>query len=295
MKLVTTREVCESAIKNNCVAGLFIVKNMEGVQGVLTAAQNEDSPVILGVSGRDFKSIGDLESFILYIKSSIQRLNIPVALHFDHGGEQSIKQILSAIRLGFTGVMYDTSILPLEENIAAMKNVVGICHDVNVSVEGAIGRLCESDCGEYEEGEMEVSSLTGTSNIESYYTIPEEAKIFAEETEVDIVAVSVGTVHGLPSFKVKIDIERLNNIRNMTNALLSIHGGSGTPEEEIIKLIRAGVSKINIGADLYKAVTNNVRELVANNKVEMVWDFRNYRVIEEVAGRYIRLFNFFRK
>ncbi len=294
MKLVTTREVCEIARKSNAVAGLFVIKNMEGVQGVLSAAEKTNSPVILGISGRDYKSIGDIESFILYIKNSVYKMNIPVALHFDHGGKQSIQKVLQAIQLGFTGVMYDTSNLSIEKNISIIKKIVEICHAVDISVEGAIGKMQAFNCGEYEEGEMDLDNFS-SENENLYYTIPEEAKIFAEETGVDIVGVSVGTVHGLPNFDVKIDTLRLNEIRKKTSALISIHGGSGTPEDEVIKLVKAGISKMNIGADLYKAVTEHVRKLVIGNETEMIWNFRLSRVIEEVAFRYMNLFNTFRK
>ena len=155
--------------------------------------------------------------------------------------------------------------------------------------------MLAANCGEYEKGEMEEDNFSDDGSIETSYTNPEEAKIFADETNVDILAVSVGTIHGLPDFKVKIDIKRLNNIKRSNRALLSIHDGSGLPEEEIIKIVKVGISKINIGADLYRAITNHVRKLVIDNKIEMIWNFRNNRVIENITGNYIRLFNSFRK
>ena len=296
MELCSTSEICEIAVKNDFVAGQFIIKDLEGVKGVLTAAQSENIPVILGITGKDFKSIGDLESFILYIKNYAKKLEIPVALHFDHGGEQSLEQIIRVVRLGFTGVMYDASNLLLVDNINVLRKVVEICHPLDISVEGAIGIMPSGYCGEMVTKES-ADNEKEKFDARPQFSDPQEAKTFIEATGIDILAISVGTIHGIPDRQITIDVNRLKEIKKVTNnTYLSIHGGSGTPKGELLKLIHSGVAKINIGADIYKGVTEGIRVLFENNPgVEMIRDLHTDRMIKNVVDSYIKIFNSFRK
>ena len=167
---------------------------------------------------------------------------IPVCVHLDHTYKYST--IIRALKSGFNSVMFDGSQLSLEENIKRTKGIVEIASSVNASVEGEIGSVAYSD---------------PDSNIKSIYTEPDEAARFAAETGVDAMAVAVGTIHRQITQSSCIQFDRLNTIQSRCNIPLVIHGSSGIPDNEVQKLAKTKVSKMNIGTALRMAFGNSMR------------------------------------
>ena len=276
MPLVSTAEIFKGANKEGYAVGAFNVNNLEMAQAILEAAEEERSPVILQCSENAAKYAGfDFLSGI--VKTGAAKATVPVALHLDHG--KSVEACIVCIRHGFTSVMIDGSHFPFEENVAITRRVVDIAHAVDVSVEAELGRL-----GGIEDD-------VSVAEKDALLTDPQEAKAFIEQSEVDALAVAVGTSHGAYKFKgeAKLDLPRIKEIKELTGAPLVLHGASGVlpeliekankygaklegvrgvPEESIEEAISYGVNKINIDTDIRLAFTSAVREVLYTNPNE---------------------------
>lgn len=185
-----------------------------------------------------------------------KNVNVPIALHADHFRDYDA--IVQAIAAGYTSVMIDASRFPIEENIRLTKEVVKVAHAAGVSVEAELGRLPGN------EGDEDVTVE------ESFQTDPKEAAYFVEQTGIDALAVSIGTMHGAypASFKPQINIERLKEIAAEVSIPLVMHGGSGTPEDKIAEAVECGIAKINIATDLVTVTAKKMAE------VQQASDFR---------------------
>jgi ketose-bisphosphate aldolase len=236
------KELLPAAERGQYAVGSFSPRADALILPVLRAAQQQNSPLIVQIARLEFQWMGNTpESFAaeFYRCLEAENIRVPVGLHLDH--TQDFEIIQRAIAAGFTSVMIDASALPLSENIAATRRVVEYAHARGVAVEGELGRIASND-------QME------TDDDAELYTVPAEAEIFARETGVDALAVSVGTVHGVYTVRQPtIDYPRLMAIRTLTPVHLVLHGGSGTPAEmmrQAYRLPGGGVSKINIATDL---------------------------------------------
>ena len=229
--LVNLKYVLDLAEKGNFAIPAFNVYNMESVIGVLKAAEEMNAPIIMQVYPRLMKEeTGYFLSPI--IKAAAEKAYVPVCFHLDHGPSEL--ETTRSIRYGATGIMLDGSTLPFEENIALTKRVVETCSYLNVQVEGELGHV----------------GMTSDNDMDEF-TTPEDAKKFVEETGVACLAVAVGTAHGRYTKPPKLDIERIMAIREATkNAALVLHGGSGVPDEEIKKAVKAGIRKMNFATDI---------------------------------------------
>ncbi len=239
MNLETLLQIAEAG---SYAVGSFSPRYVPLIRPVLRAGQGLKSPVIVQISQIEFERYGITprefaDEFFACLQS--ERITVPVTLHLDHSWDFSVIQ--DAIAAGFTSVMMDASKLPLQENIAATREVVRYARRYGVSVEGELGRIGTTDFVE-------------TDSDEELYTDPEEAQRFVAETQVDALAVSVGTAHGVYLVrKPRIDYERLEAIRRLTPVHLVLHGGSGVPAEMIHKAValrNGGISKVNIATDL---------------------------------------------
>ncbi|MBC8590113.1 class II fructose-1,6-bisphosphate aldolase [Wansuia hejianensis] len=248
--LVTGKELLLDAQKNNYAVGAFNINNMEVVQAIIQAAEETNSPVILQASQGGLKYAG-VEYIAALGKLAGKNAKVPVALHLDHGTD--FEQVMQCIRHGFTSVMIDASRFPLEENIQYTKKVVEIAHSVGVTVEAELGKIGGT------EDHITVSEKDAT------FTDPKEAKIFAEETGVDYLAIAVGTAHGVYKGEPKLDYDRIEEIRNTIDIPLVLHGSSGVPSESLQKAISLGICKINIDTDIRAAFAKTVKEYVAEN------------------------------
>lgn len=154
-----------------------------------------------------------------------------------------------------------------------------------------VGHMPLGDTGEFTAVKKKEIEGVGLDK-EHYFTDPKEAEIFERETNVDVIAISVGTIHGLTKNReVKIDVERLKEIKRRTNAYLTVHGGSGIPKKELIKLIENGIVKVNVFSAVMKALTQHLRRILADKNEEMIFRYGNRFIIEKEVTKYIKLMN----
>lgn len=233
------KEILNIADKGGFAVPAFNVYNLEMLMGVTRAAKETGAPIIIQVYSRLF----DTETGRRLAPSIIDVMNelkTPVAFNLDHGAGK--KQVLSALRLGATGVMIDASLKPFEENVSVTADVVKTAHAVGVGVEGEIGHV-------------------GSANDEStgVYTETADAVRFVEETGVDALAIMVGTAHGKYKKAPKLIVERIEEIYSRTKAHLVLHGGSGVPDDQIRLAVKAGIRKINYATDLCYALVEGMK------------------------------------
>ncbi|QUH30843.1 class II fructose-bisphosphate aldolase [Vallitalea guaymasensis] len=241
--------VKEAAISKKAIPG-FNVFGYEDAMMVIKAAQELNAPAIL-MSNKDAVAHMDVKYQAALYRALGQDANIPVCVHLDHGGNYEI--CAKAIAAGFTSVMYDGSQLPIDENISNTKEVVKLAHACGVSVEAEIGSVGYND---------------PTIKAKAIYTDPQEAKRFAIETGVDALAVAVGTLHRMQKQNAKIQYELLEEIQNVTDIPLVIHGSTGLSNEDLTKLSHYHIGKINIGTALRMTFGNTLREEINGNTDE---------------------------
>lgn len=274
--LVTNKDLLVPAGREGYAVGAFNVYNLETLLAVSEAAVEEKSPVIVAVTPSAIK-YGGLPYLTNIAKTAAKLSPVPMSLHFDHG--EDLETISKCITAGFTSVMIDGSHLRFEENIRLTKQVVDLARSKRVSVEAELGRLA----GVGEEKTVEDEDAT--------FTDPDNAEEFVKRTNVDALAVSIGTSHGAYKFKAepKLDFDRLKLISRKAAVPLVLHGASGVPkriiekavkygaqlegakgipDEQIQKAISLGIAKINIDTDLRLAFTATMREVLTNSPRE---------------------------
>lgn len=253
MPLVSMKEMLNTAKDNGYAVGQFNLNNLEYAQAILEAAEEEKSPVILGVSEGAGRYMGGF-SVVVAIVTALMKENkttVPVAIHLDHGS--SFEACAQAIHAGFPSVMIDGSHLPLEENIAITKKVVELAHIHNVSVEAELGRIGG------EEDDLVVD------DADAMYAIPHECERLINETNVDCFAPALGSVHGPYKGKPNLGFERMEEVFNLTNVPLVLHGGTGIPKDDIQRAISLGTAKINVNTENQIVQAKKVREVLADN------------------------------
>jgi len=243
---VSMREMLRKANEGNYAVMAINCFNLETARAVIAAAELEKSPIIINIVQEHLLTHSDSELITPIVKTLAQRVNVEVALNFDHGEEY--EYLKKAIEDGFSSVMVDASRFDLEGNILLTKKVVEFANKFDVSVEGEIGCMGAS------EGEC--------FTVNSMYTDPQEAKRFVQETGIDALAISIGTSHGnypdgmIPEF----DFKRLKEIKEITKMPLVLHGGSGSGEDNIKKAVEYGINKINVGTDFLNACCESVKK-----------------------------------
>jgi fructose-bisphosphate aldolase class II len=193
-----------------------------------------------------------LEYIVALVNIAAKNTKVPVALHLDHG--TSFDQVIQCIRYGFTSVMIDGSKYSLEDNIALTKKVVEIARAVGVSTEAELGKIGGT------EDDISVSDK------DAMLTNPDDVKYFVEQTNVDSLAIAIGTAHGQYKFEPKLDFERLAKIRDLVDIPIVLHGSSGVPDKDIQKAISLGVRKVNIDTNIREAFVKGVREAIKDPK-----------------------------
>lgn len=248
--LVSGKEILDHAHKNNYAVGAFNINNMEILQSIITACEENNSPVIIQASEGAIKYAGiDYLTNMVHLAS--QKTHIPVCLHLDHG--TTYETIIQCIQYGFSSVMIDASHYDLKQNIEKTKEIVKIAHSVGVSVEAELGRLSG------------IEEQISVDEKDSIYTNPKEAEIFVEETGIDSLAIAIGTAHGKYKGKPILDFERLATIKKMLNMPIVLHGASGILEDDIKKAVNLGVNKINIDTDIRVAFTDAIKNFLLEN------------------------------
>lgn len=225
-----------------------MIWSYDSIYALVDTAQKMGRPALMILGEFEAKKyMGGFAMVRKMVENVAKDYDVPVALHADHF--RSYDSIVEAMDAGYTSVMIDASRLPFEQNAAETRRVVEAARKYGVSVEGEIGRLSGN------EGDEDV---TGD---EAYQTDPDEAARFVKETEVDALAVAIGTVHGAYTSEPKINIERLARIAKKVSIPLVLHGGSGTPEDKIVEAIHNGIAKINIATELVTVTAKAIAEL----------------------------------
>jgi len=247
MRWVSAKEMLEDATRNQYAIGAFSAHTAEMVKGILEVAHEERSPVIIQIGQRAIRNSG-FDELIQNVHRNLVGIRLPVTIHLDHG--KSFEQAIQAIQAGCTSVMYDGSHLPLEENIANTKEVVRAAKSVGIAVEAELGKIAG------------VEDDISVDERDAYYTEPAEALRFYAETNVDALAVAIGSAHGLYRTEPKLDIPRLAEIRKLLPIPIVLHGGSGIPDDQIRDAIQNGIGKINVDTELRRAYSDGIREAV---------------------------------
>jgi fructose-bisphosphate aldolase, class II len=274
MPLVNMSVMLQKAKAGKYAVGQFNINNLEWTISILKAAEEKQSPVILGVSEGAAKYMGGYKTVVNMVKGLLDDLSItvPVVIHLDHGS--TYESCVKAIEAGFTSVMYDGSHFPFEENVSNTRKVVEFAHARGVSVEAEIGTV-----GGEEDGVI--------GGIQ--YADKEECVRLVKETGVDALAPALGSVHGPYQGEPKLGFDEMDEIKAATNTPLVLHGGTGIPTVQIQKAIERGTCKINVNTENQQAWTKAVRETLSTNA--KVYDPRKVigpgakAIVETVKGK----------
>lgn len=254
MSLVSVGELLKKAEKGGYAVGAFNANNMEIVQAIAEAAEKENAPVIMQASQGAINYAG-LHYITGLVRIAAENTRVPIALHLDHG--TSYEQCESCVRGGFTSVMFDGSKLSLEENIKMTLKVIELARPLGISVEAELGKIGGT------EDDISVDER------EALFTDPEEARIFAEKTDVDALAIAIGTAHGQYKGEPKLDFDRLQKIKSLVSTPIVLHGSSGVPDEAITRAISLGVRKVNIDTNIREAFVWKIRAELEKNPGEI--------------------------
>jgi fructose-bisphosphate aldolase, class II len=255
--LVTLKEILAMADKGNFAVGAFNSPTLESARAALEAAEELGAPIILSHAEVHFE-VTPIEIMGPILVKLAEEASVPVTVHLDHGS--SLESVKKAINLGFSSVMIDASHKPYEENVSIVQEVVEFAHMHNISVEAELGVMTSSEIGGEEsahESEQEPVNI---------YTDPITAKDFVERTNIDALAASFGTVHGIYLQKPQLDYKRLQAIYENIKRPVVMHGGSGLSDEEYYKVIHSGVRKINYYSYAAKDGAEAVKKFIEENK-----------------------------
>ena len=236
--LVNLNEILNPAKEGKYGVGFFNAVNMEMARAIIETAEEMQAPVIVGTA-EILLPITELVNVADYLIPMAKRASVPVCVHFDHG--LTLERCMQALDLGFSSIMYDCSTLSYEENVKRLWQMVKICHERNVTVEGELGHVGDNEG----EGKLE--------KPEDYYTDPAQAAEYVRRTGVDALAIAVGNAHGDYKFPPKLDFDRIRTIADRTRIPLVLHGGSGLADDDFTRAVSEGICKINIFTDIDKA------------------------------------------
>ena len=268
MPLVNMKDMLQHAYDNHYAVGAFDLVSLDFLQGIMKAAEDCRAPVILSLAESHFDYF-DFDLLMPAVEAAAKRATVPVAIHLDHG--ESLQSAIHAINRGCTGVMVDASQADLTENIRLTRDIVSMAQGCGVPVEGELGYVpgVEGEDAERHPGEITFTSVA-------------DARTYVQETGIDFLAVSIGTVHGRMQGEPRLNFERLEQINAALQIPLVIHGGTGLSDAQFKGLIANGVSKINYYTALadaagaavidntsqdtktYTALVDNISDTVAN-------------------------------
>ncbi len=248
MALALVSDMLREADKRHAGIVGFNTFNYEEVEWIIEAAEAEQVPAIIMLHPEMayFSNIS-FEAHAAMTKALAERVSVPIGLHLDHC--EDFNEIMHAIKAGFTSVMIDGSKLPFEENVAITRKVVDVAHAMGVCVEGELGRIGQA------------ANREDFLN-EDIYTKVEDAVAFVERTQVDSLAVAIGSAHGFYVETPHLALDRLKAINDAVDTPLVLHGGSGIPDEQIIVAGRNGVNKLNVGTEYGHLLYTNTREIM---------------------------------
>jgi tagatose 1,6-diphosphate aldolase GatY/KbaY len=252
-KLVPSRTILDSVRRAGCAVAALNFYNAETLRAHITAANESKAPLILQTTESTINYLG-IRMVVAMARAAAEEIEMPVALHLDHGGSYDLAA--RCIDAGYTSVMIDGSKLPFAENCSLTRRVVELAQAAGVSVEGELGHVAHNE---------------EAKDITQFYTDPEIAHQFVSETGVDALAVAVGTAHGFYKGEVRIDFERLSEIKDSVGeTALVLHGGSGVNDVLLGRAIDCGIAKINFGTELKNAFTRAVKaSLIASDEIDL--------------------------
>lgn len=246
------------AEEKRIAVGSFNMPNLESLQAVIGAAEELKLPVILQFVQCHEPWI-PLELIGPIMVETAKKSAVPVCVHLDHG--ETLEYLEKALQIGFTGIMYDGSVLPYEENLANTKKAVAMAGKTGASVEAELGSM-----GKRESGAGDIGSGEDDTKV---YTDPQKAKEFVQASGIDALACSFGTTHGIYLTTPKLDFDVVKNVRALTNDIpVVMHGGSGVSREDYHKAIQAGVRKINYFTYMDKSGGNAAAEYLKSLNAE---------------------------
>ena len=245
--LVTMRSLLERAESNGVAVGAFSVGNMEMVLGAVAAAEETNTPIILQIAEKRLKQ-SPLRLMAPMMVSAAKAAKVPVAVHLDHG--LTLDCVKEALGCGFTSVMLDASLLPFEENVALTKKVVALAENYGATVEAELGLVGGSEGDDFEH--------------KIQCTDPEAARVFAEETGVDALAVAIGNAHGNYPVSPTLRFDVLEEIGKLVRIPLVLHGGTGISDEQFRTAIALGIRKINIATASFDALAKAAKDYTAS-------------------------------
>lgn len=274
--LVSMKSLLEKAQTKNCAVGAFSVGNMEMVMGAVKAAEELNTPIILQIAEKRLKN-SPLELMAPMMVSAAKNAKVDIAVHLDHG--LTVDCIQKALDYGFTSVMLDCSLKPLEENTALTKNIVALAKKTGATVEAELGVVGGN------EGDTEEHIITCTD--------PDTAKKFCDETGVDALAVAIGNAHGNYPVLPELRFDVLEEINNKTDIPLVLHGGTDITDEMFRKAITLGIRKINIATASFDSLTEYAKNYLSTSETTDYFTLSEIMVqgVYENVKRHINIFN----
>lgn len=246
MPLAKVSDILKSAQEANTSVYAFDCLDLNTITAAVRGAELARKPIIIMLYPA-MRVVCPLRVFAEMVKTVARTASIPVGLHLDHCSDFDL--ILEAIREGFTSVMADGSLLPLEENIAFTRSVVRVAKIFEVDVEGELGHVGSAD-------------TAADFSDEEAYTTAEEARLFSEQTEVSSLAVAFGSAHGVYVKQPRLSVARLKEIDAATATPLVLHGGSGIPEDQLVEAFANGINKFNVGTEFFLLNSRLAREAI---------------------------------
>ncbi len=265
MPLCNMKDLLKDAQKRNYAVGSFSVANMEMVLGIIKAAEETRSPIILQIAEVRLNH-SPLHIIGPMMLAAAKSATVPVAVHLDHG--TTVECIKEALGLGFTSVMFDGSHLPLEENIEKTKEVVAIAKNYGAAVEAEIGCV-----GGSEDGSVDIAMRC---------TSPSQAKEFYESTGVDALAIAIGNAHGFYKEAPQLRFDILTDVASTVSVPLVLHGGTGISEDDFRACAEKGIKKINIATATFAAAESSVRKAYESGEIKGYYDLHQ----KEIKGAY---------
>ncbi len=276
MPLVKMKTLLENAKNKKIGCGAFSIANMEMIRGAIKAAEEMQTPIILQIAEvrLNYSPLHMIGSMMV---AAAKQSKVDVAVHLDHG--LTLETVKQALELGFTSVMLDASTLPFEQNIEKTKSVVTLAKKYGATVEAELGLVGGSEDGSSDHGIR--------------CTDPQDAKIFAENTGIDALAVAIGNAHGNYPVAPKLAFDVLEQIKNNVSIPLVLHGGSGITDEDFQRAISLGIKKVNIATASFNSLTKKVEEYIKSEGKHNYFDL-NTAMVEgtyQNVKKHIKIFN----
>lgn len=284
----TLRDLLQESQQNGVAIGHFNISDLTALKGVFAAARELNVPVLAGLSEGEREFVGTRQ-IAVFVRSLRDEFDFPIFLNADH--THSLAKGLEAARAGFDSIVFDLSALPFEDNVRQTKQAVEALKAINPSM------LVEGEIGDIGSG-SEIH--TSAPDLAKGFSTPEQAKQFVEATGVDILAPAVGNMHGMlksmvqGQTKKRLDIERIAAIKQATGIFLTLHGGSGTADEDLRRAIAAGINEIHISTEVRIAWRRGLEDGLAKQPDELApYKILPYAVdsVKQVVGSRLRLFN----